>query len=93
MTGHPGWRVSSARVGAQGAPVPGHSLRTVKPFKPKLTGWALAVWGVGGFVIAVAAILWIVDFHRYGMAVPLLVLTAVGLNLLSMAISRRDRTF
>jgi hypothetical protein len=70
----------------------GIRLRTVRPFKPKLRGWTLVVWGAGVFLLAVAALLWIVDFHRYNTAVPFLLLGAIALNVLSLALSRRVGT-
>jgi hypothetical protein len=69
-------------------------VRTMKPFKPKVRGWALVVWGAGLCLLVVAAILWIFgDTYRNGTTVAYLVPTAIGLNFLSMALSRRrDRT-
>ena len=65
----------------------------MKPFKPKVRGWALAAWVAGVFLLALCALLWIFgDTHRNGMTVAYLLFAAIGLNFLSMALGRRDRT-
>jgi hypothetical protein len=65
----------------------------MKPFKPKLRGWALAVWGAGAFLLAACATFWLFgDTHRHGAIVAYLAFAAIGPNVLSMALGRRDRS-
>jgi hypothetical protein len=62
----------------------------MRPLKPRLHGRVFVVWGAGGLLWAMAAILWIADSHRYGTTVALLVLGAMVLNVVSIAITRRN---